>query len=204
MVSFLNTFFKPQPAETIVTCPRPVNGAETAVSPCAPAMQGDIGAIALENVFQLFDFAALTGKLEIESPTNCGIFYFRNGALIHGLLRINQRKIGQLLLEAEVISQEQLDECLRLHEQSGNRQRFGQLLIEKGYVKPGWLDKSLLRQVKEAFFETLSWHEGTFRFYPNQMPARDAAQFYTRIDHLLLEGMVAIDDQAAPDDDEEE
>lgn len=204
MVSFLNTLFKPQPANTVAPSSRPVNGVQTAASACTPAMQGDISVITLENVFQLFDFAALTGKLEIESPTNCGTFYFRNGTLIHGLLRLNQRKIGQLLLEAQVITQEQLDECLRLHHQLGPGHRLGQILLKMGYIKPGWLDKSLLAQVKEAFFETLSWHQGTFKFYPDQAPPPDTAQFYTRIDHLLLEGMVAIDDQANPGDDEEE
>ena len=204
MVSFLNTLFKTQPANTVATSSRPVNGVQTAASACTPAMQGDISVITLENVFQLFDFAALTGKLEIESPTNCGTFYFRNGTLIHGLLRLNQRKIGQLLLEAQVITQEQLDECLRLHHQLGPGHRLGQILLKMGYIKPGWLDKSLLAQVKEAFFETLSWHQGTFKFYPDQAPPPDTAQFYTRIDHLLLEGMVAIDDQANPGDDEEE
>lgn len=204
MVSLLNTLFKPQAANTVVTSSLPVSGAQTADPTCAPAMQGDISAITLENVFQLCDFAALTGKLEIESPSNCGIFYFRNGTLIHGLLRINQRKIGQLLLEAQVITQQQLDECLRLHQQLGADHRLGQILLKMGYIKPGWLDKSLLAQVKEAFFETLSWQEGTFKFYPNQAPTPDTAQFYTRIDHLLLEGMVALDDQASPGDDEEE
>lgn len=204
MVSFLNTLFKPQPANTVAPSSRPVNGVQTVASASTPAMQGDISVITLENVFQLFDFAALTGKLEIESPTNCGTFYFRNGTLIHGLLRLNQRKIGQLLLEAQVITQEQLDECLRLHHQLGPGHRLGQILLKMGYIKPGWLDKSLLAQVKEAFFETLSWHQGTFKFYPDQAPPPDTAQFYTRIDHLLLEGMVAIDDQANPGDDEEE
>lgn len=204
MVSFLNTFFKTQSANTAVAPSRPINGVPTTPLACTPAMQGDISAITLENVFQLFDFAALTGKLEIESPTNCGIFYFRNGTLIHGLLRLNQRKIGQFLLDAQVITQEQLDECLRLHHELGADHRLGQILLKMGYIKPGWLDKSLLAQVKEAFFETLSWNEGSFKFYPNQAPPPDTAQFYTRIDHLLLEGMVAIDDQAAPDDDEED
>ncbi len=204
MVTFVNNFFRLQSKKDAASQPGSHRSNETVSSPPPPAMQGDIGIIALENVFQLFDLAALTGKLEIESPTDCGIFYFRNGALIHGLLRINQRKIGQLLLEAQVITQEQLDECLHLHEQSSNRQRFGQLLIEKGYVKPGWLDKSLLTQVKEAFFATLSWQEGSFRFYPNQLPEKGATQFYTRIDHLLLEGMMAIDEHGAPDGGDDE
>jgi hypothetical protein len=157
------------------------------------AMAGDISAIAIENIFQLLDLAALTGKLELQSASNSGIFYFRKGLLVHGLLQISHRKIGQIFLDAQVITNEQLQECLRLHEQTGTRRRVGQILLEKGYIKPEWLNKTLSRQVKEAFFEALSWQEGTFRFYLNQIPPPDEIEMHGRIDRLLLEGMVRID-----------
>jgi len=201
MSPFLRTLFKPQ-AKKAAPQPgqRDEEPAPTATTP--PALQGNIAAIAIEDVFQLFDFAALTGKLEVESTANSGTFYFRKGVLIHGLLRINHRRIGQILLDSQVITEQQLEECLRLHEQTGSRQRFGQILLDKGYAKPDRLDKSLSLQVKEAFFEALSWHEGTFRFYPDQVPAPDEVQLYARIDHLLLEGMVHIDQTSLDDNDE--
>ncbi|WP_028317172.1 DUF4388 domain-containing protein [Desulfobulbus elongatus] len=183
MHSFFRSFLKSQPqrdAAPAEQCP-------------VPALQGDIAAIAVENIFQLFDSAALTGKLEIQSPDNSGIFYFREGMFIYGLLKVNQRRIGQILLDTRAITEEQLRECLQAHERSDERQRFGQILLDKGYAQPYLLDKSLLRQIKEAFFEALSWNEGTFRFYPGQVPAPGEIQMYGRIDRLLLEGMVHID-----------
>ena len=194
MNSFLRTFLKYHPAQA---APQAAPGDS---APSA-ALQGDIGAIAIENIFQLLDFAALTGKLEVESANNSGTFYFHNGMLIHGLLRVNHRRIGQILRDSQMITQEQFEECLLLHEQTGRRQRFGQILLDKGYAQPGWLDKSLLRQVKEAFFETLSWKEGVFRFYPGQTPEPDEIQMCSRIDHLLLEGMMHID-QTSLDEEE--
>lgn len=191
------------PAKKIVPLTSQANGS-AAPSVLAPrvALEGDISAIAIENIFQLFDFAAMTGKLEVQSATNSGTFYFRKGMLIHGLLQINHRKIGQILLDSQVITEQQLQECLLLHEQTGTRQKFGQILLDKEYIKPDWLNSSLLRQIKEAFFEALSWQKGTFRFYLDQYPAPDVAQLYARVDHLLLEGMVYIDQASSGEEDE--
>jgi len=159
--------------------------------------QGDISAVALDNIFQLFDFAALTGKLEVRSLENDAIFYFTGGIFVHGTLRVHPRRIGSILLENGIITEEQLTECLQLHEQSGQSEPLGKFLLEKGYVDPHHLDASLERQVKEAFFETLAWQEGTFAYYPGGEPAATAAQLQERVDHLLLEGMIYLDTLSA-------
>lgn len=163
------------------------------------AFQGDIAAIALENIFQLFDFAALTGKLEVSAPNNHGSFYFTQGTFTYGMLRVHPRKIGEILSASGVISEEQLRECLRLHEQDGQQRPLGQVLLDRGYVEPGRLDNSLLRQVKEAFFTALAWRQGTFAFYPGLVPAPETMQLQERVDHLMLEGMVYLDTLASPD-----
>jgi hypothetical protein len=163
------------------------------------SFQGNIAAIAMENIFQLLDFAALTGKLEVNSPDNTGNFYFTKGVLTSGMLQINHRKIGEILLESQLITEEQLQECLRLHKQSNFQRRFGQILLELGYIQPSILNESLLSQIKEAFFEALSWQEGTFVFYRNMVPAPDAIRLQARVDHLLLEGMVYIDNSESPE-----
>lgn len=160
--------------------------------------QGNIAAIALDNIFQLLEFAALSGKLEVNSSDNLGNFYFTKGVLTYGMLHINHRKIGEILLESQLITKEQLQECLDLHKQGKFQRRFGQILLEKNYIQPARLDDSLHRQIKEAFFEALSWQEGTFAFYQNQTPAPEATRLQARVDHLLLEGMVYLDNSAAP------
>ena len=160
------------------------------------AFQGDIGVIALDNIFQLFDFAALSGKLEVHSPANKGSFYFKEGVLIFGMLHISRRKIGKILLEAQMLTEEQLQECLLLHKQTRPQRQFGQILMEQGYLDPAGLNDTLSRQIKESFFEALSWQQGTFTFYHNQTPPPDVIQLQERVDHLLLEGMVYLDNTA--------
>ena len=194
MKSILRNLFGKEQQNRNSTPPVPaVSQEEQPQSANKVALQGDIAVIALEDVFQLFDFAALSGKLEVQAPDNTGWFYFRNGVLTYGMLQINQRKIGEILLESDLVNEAQLHECLQLHQEGKTQQRLGQLLVEKGYLQPDTLDDSLLCQVKHAFFEALSWHQGTFTFYQNETPAAEEVQLYARIDHLLLEGMVYLD-----------
>ena len=197
MKSILQTIFGHQPQER-TSAPPLLREEPLAAVPAgaAAALQGDIAEIALENIFQFLDLAALTGRLDVRSPANSGSFYFRNGALTHGVLRVSQRRIGEILLESNLITTDQLQECLRLREQARPPRRFGQILLDQGYIPPAKLDGSLLQQMKEAFFETLSWHEGSFVFYPKLVPAPEEVQTRARIDSLLLEGMVHLDEAA--------
>jgi hypothetical protein len=197
MKSILQTIFGHQPQEAAAAPPLVREESFAAVpAGTAAALQGDIAAIALENIFQFLDLAALTGRLDIRSPTNSGSFYFRNGALTHGVLRVSQRRIGEILLESNLITTDQLQECLRLREQARPPRRFGQILLDQRHTPPAKLDGSLLQQMKEAFFETLSWHEGSFAFYPELVPAPEEMQTRARIDSLLLEGMMHLDEAA--------
>jgi len=43
----------------------------------------------------------------------------------------------------------------------------------------------------------LGWTEGRFLFHSNQEPGKERVLIRERIDHLLLEGMIYIDDNNA-------
>ena len=160
------------------------------------AFWGDISVIALANIFQLCEIATLSGKLEVQSTLNKGDFYFTKGILSYGMLQIHHRRLGEILLQSQLLTKEQLQECLQLHKQLRPQPRFGQLLIDKGYIDPKRLNNTLQQQVKEAFFETLSWQEGTFVFYQGLSPEPQEIQLRERVESLLLEGMVFLDNAA--------
>lgn len=166
--------------------------------PATVGFQGDIAVIGLDNIFQLFDFASLSGKLEVDAEGNGGIFYFKKGVFLNATLKINQRRIGAILLESGLITETQLLECLHLHDVGEQRQPLGKILTEKSYVAPEQLYDSLLLQIKESFFTALSWQQGTFAYYPEEELTQEAPQLLERIDHLLLEGMVYLDSLGEP------
>lgn len=157
------------------------------------AMQGNIAIIELNNIFQFFDYASASGELRIVADHNSASFFFQKGILIFGALRVNQQRIGDLLLESQLITAAQLEQCLQIHAQHGMRRRLGDILVRKGFLKYDDLAEILKFQAKEAFFATLSWRRGMFFFYANQHPSQEEILINERIDHLLLEGIVRMD-----------
>ena len=161
------------------------------------ALQGDIAAIELNNIFQFFDYASISGELRIVGDKNEASFFFQNGVLIFGALSINQKKIGGLLIESNLITAAQLSQCLGIHARHGGQRRLGEILVRKGFLKFVDLAEMLKKQAKEAFFTTLSWEKGMFYFYLDQYPSKEEILINERIDHLLLEGIVRMDNEAS-------
>lgn len=157
------------------------------------SLQGDIAAIELNNIFQFFDYASLSGELRVVSDLNNASFFFQKGMLIFGALSVNTKKIGSLLVDSGFITEAQLSQCLKIHTQHGMRRRLGDILVRKGFLKFETLAEILKQQAREAFFETLSWKNGMFFFYTNQYPSQEEILINERIDHLLLEGIVRMD-----------
>lgn len=161
------------------------------------ALQGNIALIELNNVFQFFDYASASGELRVIGDNNNASFFFQKGMLIFGALSVNQKKIGDLLLASKLITQAQLTECLDIHAQHGRRRRLGDILVRKGFLSFEDLADMLKMQAREAFFTTLSWKKGMFFFYADQYPSKEEILINERIDHLILEGIVRIDDNGS-------
>jgi len=163
------------------------------------SLQGNIAVIELNNIFQFFDYAKASGELRIVSDQNNASFFFQKGILIFGALSKNTKRIGELLLESGHISKAQLMQCLKIHNQHGMRRRLGDIIVRKGYLKLETLAEILQIQARDAFFETLSWKTGMFFFYANQHPSPEEILINERIDHLLLEGIVRLDNSDSQD-----
>lgn len=157
------------------------------------ALQGNIALIELNTIFQFFDYTSASGELRIIGEENNGSFFFRNGMLIFGTLSVNQKKIGDLLLDSQLITAQQLAQSLEIHGQHGGRRRLGEILVHRGFLDYQNLAEMLKKQAREAFFATLAWKKGMFFFYADQYPAKEEILINDRIEHLLLEGMVRMD-----------
>ena len=164
------------------------------------SMQGNISVIELNTIFQFLDYAGLSGELRVVTEQNNASFFFNKGLLIFGSLSFNKKRIGDMLIDSGLITRDQLNRCLLIHSQLGGRRRLGDILVRKGLVNFNDLSDSLQVQARDAFFETLSWKRGMFFFYANQYPAKDEILINERIDHLLLQGLVRMDDASSEED----
>lgn len=163
------------------------------------SLQGNIAVIELNNIFQFFDYATASGELRVVGEHNNASFFFQKGILIFGALSVNQKKIGDMLVDSGIITALQLAQGLKFHAEHGKRRRLGDILVKKGFVKFEELAELLQVQAREAFFETLKWKSGMFFFYANQYPSKEEILINERIDHLLLEGIVRMDNSMGPE-----
>ena len=157
------------------------------------AFQGDLSVITIENLMQLVGQAALSGELQLATPDNSAIFFIRNGTLIYGFLEENPMRIGQRLIQGNYITNEHLQECLSLYQSESPRPKIGKILVEKGYLQQDDLKKIIKEQVKDIFFEVLSWREGSFTFSIKKIPCGEGLVLDERIDHLTLAGIIHLD-----------
>ncbi len=157
------------------------------------ALQGNLAIIELNTIFQFFDYSSASGELRIIGDDNNASFFFRKGMLIFGALGVNQKKIGSLLLDSRLITPEQLAHCLDIHARHEGNRRLGEILVGRGFIDFESLATMLKKQAREAFFATLSWKKGWFYFYADQFPAEEEILLNDRIERLLLEGFVRMD-----------
>jgi uncharacterized protein DUF4388 len=157
------------------------------------AFQGDLSVVTIENLMQLMSHAGLSGELTIDSPQNTACFMIDRGTLAFGYLKTQSFKIGERLLEKGYITPENLQEGLQLYRVQSEKPKFGKFLIEKGFLRNKDLENSLKEQVKDIFFEVLSWKEGSFTFCVSDCASSEDIRLEERIDHLILMGIVQMD-----------
>ena len=157
------------------------------------AFQGDLSVITIENLMQLMSHAALSGELHLVTPVNSAVFFVHQGTLVYGYLEENPLRIGKRLVQGNHITAADLQECLSQYQSQSPQPKIGRILVESGYLQQTDLEKVVKKQIKDIFFEVLSWKEGSFSFLIKEIPDNDGIFLEDRIDHLILEGIIHLD-----------
>lgn len=157
------------------------------------AFQGDLSVVTIENLMQLLGHATLSGELQLVTSVNSAIFFVHQGTLVYGYLEENPFRLGKRLVQENCITTADLQECLSLYQSESPKSKIGRLLVEKGYLQQADLEKVVKKQIKDIFFEVLSWQEGAFSFVVKEIPDNDGIFLEERIDHLILEGIIHLD-----------
>ncbi len=157
------------------------------------AFQGDLSVITIENLMQLVSHATLSGELQLVTPVNSAVFFIHQGTLVYGYLEVNPLRIGKRLVQDNYIATADLQKCLSQYKGQSPQPKIGKILVEKGYLQQADLEKVVKEQIKDIFFEVLSWKEGSFSFLVKEIPDNDGIFLEDRIDHLILEGIIRLD-----------
>ncbi len=97
-----------------------------------------------------------------------------------------------MLVDGGVISETERDRVLKVHHRKGPR--FGEILVDRGIVDSDTLSRYLTIQIKECFFQALTYKEGQYKFDAYTVTGTAPIKEPVRVDQLLLEGMQFLDE----------
>jgi tetratricopeptide (TPR) repeat protein len=160
------------------------------------AIEGPLKELGIHDVFQLLDVSRKTGVLRITSRIrhNQGTVYFDAGAVVYADIQSNPHRLGDLLLRAGKIGEEDLSRAQEM-QQHGDPRRLGEILAGIGAITERELERQVRQQVEEVVFEMMSWREGYFSFVEGPLPSL-AGDSTVRLptEALMMEGARRIDE----------
>ncbi|MEK6598135.1 MAG: DUF4388 domain-containing protein, partial [Gemmatimonadota bacterium] len=116
-------------------------------------IQGPLRELGIHDVFQLLDLSRKTGVLRVTSELrqNEGTIWFDSGAVIAAAIRSNPHRIGDVLLRAGKVREEDLVRANRM-QMDGDVRRLGEILVAIGAVSSRELERQVRLQVEEVVF----------------------------------------------------
>jgi hypothetical protein len=120
-------------------------------------LKGKISEFGIADIFQLLFVQQKSGALEIITSKGEMVFIFKEGQLVDVTpdVRIKDQLIGQMLVDGGFISDTERNRYLKVHLRKGKK--FGEILLEKEIVDDDTLSRFLTIQIKECFFQALTY-----------------------------------------------
>lgn len=161
------------------------------------AIEGPLRELGIHDVFQLLDLSRKSGVLRVVSRLrdNEGVVAFHTGRIAYASIRSNPHPIGEMLLKANKITEDELSSAREQQTKHGDRRRIGEILIAMGAVTARDVEHAVRRQAETVVFELMSWREGHFRFEeanPDELPENPSVAVST--ESVLMEAARRIDE----------
>jgi len=127
-------------------------------------LEGTLKVFSLTEIFQMLGLQRKTGILSVEGEDDSITISFLGGSVVaaESAARRLDNRLGNLLLRAGYVTQDQLDRVLAIQKET--RQRMGFLLVREGLVEPAELREALRLQISRIVYSAFRWPDGRFHF----------------------------------------
>jgi hypothetical protein len=158
------------------------------------ALQGTLKDFGIAEILQLIGQQAKSGVLHLESRDEEIHIAMADGNVVRAehAGRKAKERLGNLLVRAAIITQEQLDHALDLQKRS--LRRLGDLLVELGFVTKDDLREVTALQTTETVYKLFHWKSGTYEFAPGDVEWDPETVTPLRAESVLMEGFRRIDE----------
>ena len=161
------------------------------------ALSGTLKDFGIADILQLIGHQTKTGRLLLKTGQEEVEVYFIDGNVVFASEkhRTSKALLGTLLLRAELLSKDQLDEALSVQQRT--LKRLGDILIEGGTVTQPQLAQMMRLQTTETLYKLFSWKNGSYEFSQEEVDPSRSTFDPIRAENLLLEGFRRMDEWPA-------
>ncbi|HXI02342.1 MAG TPA: DUF4388 domain-containing protein [Candidatus Saccharimonadales bacterium] len=159
------------------------------------ALEGTLRDFSLADIFQLIGIQRKTGVLTLKSSEDIVTVSFVDGAVVSADSQTKKLEdlLGTVLVKSGDISEEQLQEALKL--QRRTLQRLGHILIRQNYIGHASLREALKLQVTQVVYRLFRWNDGDYSFKQESSIEYDQEHFTPlSAESILMEGIRMIDE----------
>jgi len=158
------------------------------------ALSGTLKDFGIADILQLIGQQQKTGILYLKNGSDEVEVAFLEGSVAFAAEKRRDKSnlLGTLLIKAEMISQEQLDEALVTQQRT--LKRLGDVLVELNLIDDRERSQIARLQCTETLYRLFSWKSGTYEFKQEDVDLEKQPFQPLRAENILLEGFRRMDE----------
>ncbi|HEY6101462.1 MAG TPA: DUF4388 domain-containing protein, partial [Anaeromyxobacter sp.] len=158
------------------------------------ALKGTLKDFGIAEILQLIGQQAKSGVLHLEARDDLIHIAIADGNVVRAESagRKARERLGNMLVRAEVISNEELEYALEMQKKS--LRRLGDILVELGFVSKQELREMTELQTTETVYRLFHWKSGTYQFEPGDVEWDPETVTPLRAESVLMEGFRQVDE----------
>ncbi|MGO8970465.1 MAG: DUF4388 domain-containing protein [Myxococcaceae bacterium] len=158
------------------------------------ALNGTLRDFGIADILQLIAQQQKTGTLHLEAKDQEVHIGFQDGVIVQAESATRRKKdlFGTMLVRAEIITEQQLEEALET--QKRTLQRLGDVLVSTGVITKERYRQMAQLQFNETLYRLFSWKSGTYAFEQGTVHYDPADVTPVRAESVLMEGFRMVDE----------
>jgi hypothetical protein len=158
------------------------------------ALTGTLKDFGIAEILQLIGQQAKSGVLHLKSKDEQIHIAIADGCVVHAECtgRKAKERLGNMLLEADLITSKDLEAALE--EQKRSLRRLGDVLVSMGAVTEDHLREMAALQTTETVYKLFVWKSGTYAFEPGAVEYDKSSATLLRAESVLMEGFRQLDE----------
>jgi hypothetical protein len=158
------------------------------------ALQGTLKDFSITEIIQLIGQQLKTGVLRIRRGKNLVEIHFVDGMIVHVYSNYRGKKdlIGEILVKAELITDEQLERVLKIQKET--LKYLGEILVELQLLAKDDVLKVISTQIYETIYDLFWWEDGHFNFDLKLVESYKQIPFALSTEQVLLNILRMVDE----------